>query len=116
MTDKNTAKVSLSIGVAGLALMFAPISSQGKLLVATTSAALCTYQACAFKASKQKTTENLEEKELLLNAKAKELEASLISLEIMEAELESKKRIAEVEAIEKRKALDAELARSQESF
>lgn len=121
---KESSRVlQLAIAVCGLGVMFSPLPSATKLIVGLSGSALCFFQVVEIRSERERLarlrideTAELARKEILIDAKTKELEAGLAALEVAEAELNSKKRIAEAEAEEARKALKAELAREQDKL
>ncbi len=96
--------MALVFAVAGIGVLLSPLPNATKLIVGLSGSGLCALQAIDIKESRHRDAlrkldreAELNQKEILLEAKYKELDAALILLETKEAEIASKKRTIETE-------------------
>jgi hypothetical protein len=115
--------MALVFAVAGIGVLLSPLPNATKLIVGLSGSGLCALQAIDIKESRHRDAlrkldreAELNQKEILLEAKYKELDAALILLETKEAEIASKKRTIETEIGLAKKELEAELARDRDRF
>jgi hypothetical protein len=115
--------MALVLGVTALGVLMSPLPVPTKIIVGLSGTGLSVLQALEIKESrKRKEARSLDlaveltERQTLIDAKDKELQANLMALEIAKAELASKQRLSETEAGLAKEELRAELAARKDNF